>query len=101
MKDDKVLDFIYRETPDAALLSQLAEECLELAHVCLKYERKIRSESPTPVTYDALERAINTEAADVLVCLDVLIKSEIVDPIRVERIRQEKLERWRMRLEKA
>lgn len=35
-----------------ALLELTAEECVELAHACLKLARVIRQENPTPVTSD-------------------------------------------------
>ena len=55
-----------------ALLEQLAEESVELAHAALKLARKLRGESPTPVDEESLTRNLMEEIADVDVMLSEL-----------------------------
>lgn len=59
-----------------AALEQSAEECIELAHVCLKLARKLRGENPTPRTEESLRKDLQEEMADVHLCTD-LVKRHI------------------------
>lgn len=59
---------------EPALLEQLAEECTELAHACLKYARILRGENPTPVSAEDAQEQVILEAADVEVCMVQLAK---------------------------
>lgn len=81
-----------------ALLEQTAEECVELAHACLKEARRLRGENPTPCTAEECKAAIMKEMADVALCLDMLDNSDYtLDPI----IAKSKLDRWHQRLDEA
>ena len=56
-----------------ALLEQCAEECMELAHACLKLARKLRGENPTPVTETTAIEHLIEEAADVKLSLEAVV----------------------------
>jgi len=74
--------------PEAALYEQLAEECCELAQVCLKKARKIRNENYTPVSNDKIDADIIEEFSDVMLVTSTLkLKS---DPV----IMAKKATRW-------
>lgn len=55
-----------------AVIAQLAEECTELTQAALKLERLYRGENPTRKTEAECVKALNEEAADVLMCLNEL-----------------------------
>lgn len=82
-----------------AALEQLAEECCELGHAALKLARKLRGENPTPKTYDECMKAFNEENADVLVCLDLLIKSGLIHNESIDSEMVLKERRWQDRLD--
>ena len=86
----------YIGTP--AILEQLAEECAELTQSSLKYARKLRGENPTPKNVGEILDNFHEEIADVLVCIDELTKSKLIDYEYVVRIKQEKRKRWRERV---
>ncbi len=68
-----------------ATLDQLAEECLELGHVCTKYSRYLRGENPT-VVYDEeiLKKKLAEEIADVYVSLNEVRKTDgLVDKMKI------------------
>ena len=77
----------------SALYEQLAEECAELAHACLKKARKIRGENPTPLDEVSIDKQVKEEWTDVLVCADVLGLDHSVDRY------VEKKGRWVKRIE--
>lgn len=79
-----------------AVLEQLAEECMELAHAALKLSRKLRGESPTPKSLAECIDAMTEETADVMCCIDQL--NGVVDQKEVSRIRENKEQRWKLRL---
>lgn len=56
---------IKEELSDAALYEQLAEECTELAHACLKKARKLRGENPTPMEMEEIDENVIEELTDV------------------------------------
>ena len=82
----------YIGTP--ALLEQFAEECSELAQASLKYARKLRRENPTPKTEQEILDNLHEEIADVLVCIDELVKSNLIIFGYINLIRDEKTKRW-------
>ena len=85
-----------------AMLEQTAEECVELAHACLKYARYLRGENPTPKTETECIRAIHEEMADVSLCVEIMRyhDASFLDDDRLDGIMNEKLERWKNRLRK-
>lgn len=65
-------EFIKREVPEAARYELLAEECVELAHACLKKARLLRDENPTPLSMNDVDCMVMEEYADVVVCSSML-----------------------------
>ena len=84
-----------------ALLEQLAEECGELTHACLKFARCLRGENPTPKTEKECRDALTEEVADVTLCIRLIIEGYVIDPDKVNDIVEEKMQRWHERLEEA
>ena len=82
-----------------AVLEQLAEECSELAQASLKYARFLRGENPTPKTEKECRDALVEEVADVTLCIRLIIEGYVIDPDKVNDIVEEKMQRWRERLE--
>ena len=87
----KVTDYLTQK----ALLGQLAEECTELAHVCLKGVRYIEGDNPTPMSYDEFLAHLNEEMADVELCMKMIT---ISDRQLIEETMRKKEERWLERL---
>ena len=87
----------YIGTP--ALLEQFAEECTELAQASLKYARKLRGENPTPKKIDEIKENFWEEITDILICIDELTKSGLIDYIYVDRTKKIKRERLYERIE--
>ena len=58
---------------DPATFEQLAEECSELAHACLKMARVLRKENPTPVMSSEAQEAVIHEIADVALSIDTVM----------------------------
>ena len=58
---------------DPATFEQLAEECSELAHACLKMARVLRGENPTPVMPSDAQEAVIHEIADVALSIDTVM----------------------------
>ena len=83
---------------DAALLEQTAEECVELAHACLKLARIIRQENPTPAAYEDVVANIEEETADVYICLEQLEVAELLTYAGIDSMIMEKYERLHERL---
>lgn len=63
---------LYENIGKCAMLEQTAEECSELAQVCLKLSRKYRNENYTPRTQEEIESHLLEEIADVMICIDEL-----------------------------
>ena len=85
----------------SALLEQTAEECNELAKVCLKLSRKCRNENPTPLTFDEIMDNLNEEIADISLCIEELRQANVIDPQTIESIYATKEKRWYERLKEA
>ena len=81
----------------AAALEQLAEECSELGHACLKYARAIRQENPTPVSITTCKEHLNEETADVMNAILMLRSKRMLSGI-VD-IQRSKIQRARERLD--
>lgn len=81
-----------------AVLEQCAEECIELAHACLKMARKLRDENPTPASEDDITKNLIEEIADVMVSIDGVIKTGVVRPAEINATKTYKKYRWENRL---
>lgn len=82
-----------------ALLEQTAEECAELSQAALKLARKMRGDNPTPATIDEIHSKLTEEFADVRVCMDELLKSNVVSYPEVTAVAEKKLARWQKRIQ--
>lgn len=89
---------IAKATGAPALLEQAAEECMELAHACIKMARKIRKESYAPVDNTTLSYKLHEETADVLNVIDVLHHGGALDYDTVSDIANAKMARWSERM---
>lgn len=85
-------DFIKEQLSEAALYEQLAEECCELAHACLKKARLLRGENPTPITSYDIDCMVEEEYTDVSVV------SSLLDIDVDMNMYWEKFDRWADRL---
>lgn len=77
MKPKKVM---LEKIGEPAMYEQLAEECIELAHACLKKARFLRGENPTPRSLADINLNITEEWTDVCMCtceLNIGISTEI------------------------
>lgn len=86
------------KTGEAAVLEQTAEECMELAHACLKMSRKFRAENPTPAAEDVISEQIHEELADLMTCVDVMINIPWISTKKVQEIQIRKARRWEERV---
>lgn len=82
-----------------ALLEQLAEECCELSQAALKMARKLRNENYTPKTMEEIDRDLTEETADVLLCINELLESNVVNNDSINNVTIMKKLRWETRLE--
>ena len=78
------------------LFAQLAEEAAELAHAALKMRRVITGDNPTPIKKHEDSAALIEEIADVMLLIEMV---DVCGESEVEAIKNEKLMRWRERLE--
>lgn len=90
--------------PERVAYTQLAEECTELAHAALKLGRKADPEQSYAMAEGDKQMWLDNldeEIADVLVCVDVVLKYQGKDALdKIGEIRKQKLERWEARLKK-
>lgn len=86
------LSNVSEKLSEAALYEQLAEECVELAHACLKKARKLRGENPTPLEMYDIDVRVEEEFTDVALVSSLLgLHSNL-------KLYWEKYERWCQRL---
>lgn len=81
-----------------AALEQCAEECDELGHACLKLARLTRGENPSPASKRETLQKISEEAADVLVCINVLAQAGILSYDSLIETAGSKTYRWEERI---
>ena len=82
-----------------AMLEQTAEECIELAHACLKLARYLRGENKVYKTKEEIYSNLSEEIADVYICIDELLEASIISQESIDSNIMTKLERMRTRLE--
>lgn len=73
---------------EPAMLEQMAEECTELAQALLKKSRKLRGENFTPMTITEINKNVQEEFSDVILC--ALALNMYAD----EDILEDKCQRW-------
>ena len=82
-----------------AILEQTAEECVELAHACLKLARYLRGENKVYKTKEEIYSNLSEEIADVYICIDELLEAGIISQESINSNIITKSERMRKRLE--
>ena len=93
-------DNIVRRIGVPAVLETCAEECNELAKVCLKLSRKLRNEQPTPKTKEEILNELTEEIADVVACLEVLSdETNLIADDLIGTIADSKRKRWIRRID--
>lgn len=89
----------HEDTTIERLVRQLAEECAELNHACIKYLRTIDDGDATPVTKEEALGRIFEEAADVSLVERVLKSKGFMDESIISDWIDTKSARWCRRLE--
>ncbi len=82
-----------------AMLEQLAEESSELTQAALKYARDIRDENKTHKERTEIVKNFHEEICDVMICLDELVGSGIINMDEVELWSLHKTNRMKKRLQ--
>ena len=82
-----------------AMLEQTAEECVELAHACMKLARYLRGENRVYKTKEEIYSNLSEEIADVYICIDELLEAGIISQESIDSNIMTKLERMKKRLE--
>ena len=82
-----------------AMLEQTAEECIELAHACLKLARYLRGENKVYKTKEEIYSNLSEEIADVYICIDELLEAGVISQESIDSNVITKLERMKKRLE--
>ena len=81
-----------------AILEQCAEECVELAHACLKMARKLRGENHTPKTEDEIYNELVEEIGDVLLSSHVVVEALEIPHEAIDSMYMTKENRWLKRI---
>ena len=81
-----------------AMLEQTAEECIELAHACLKLARHERGENKVHKSLDEMNDNLCEEMADVVICFNELMDSNIISSDCLNLKINEKIDRMERRL---
>ena len=82
-----------------AMLEQTAEECIELAHACLKLARYLSGENNVYKTKEEIYSNLSEEIADVYICIDELLEAGVISQESIDSNIMTKLERMKKRLE--
>ena len=82
-----------------AMLEQTAEECVELAHACMKLARYLRGENKVYKTKEEIYSNLSEEIADVYICIDELLEAGVISQESIDSNIMTKLERMGKRLE--
>ena len=61
-----------------AMLEQTAEECVEMAHACLKLARHMRGENKVHKTIEEMHSNLSEEIADVSICMSELLSAGVI-----------------------
>lgn len=89
--------------PRAEILAQLAEECAELSQAALKLRRALTGDNPTPVSAEDAEDHLWEEAADVILCVNLLGEWPVINDAgsALNEQMDKKEARWARRLRAA
>ena len=83
-----------------AMLEQTAEECVEMAHACLKLARHMRGENKVHKTIEEMYSNLSEEIADVSICMSELLSAGVISYESLDSDIIAKKERMRKRLQK-
>ena len=83
-----------------AMLEQTAEECVEMAHACLKMARYMRGENKVYKTIKEMYSNLSEEIADVSICMGELLSAGVISYESLDSDIIAKKERMRKRLKK-
>lgn len=95
------VEYIADALSEEALLRQLAEEGVELAHAALKLIRAIDTSNPTPVKPAEAMEALEVEFVDVhnaFVILNAKLHYRLLPEEKFDEISERKIRRWAGRL---
>jgi len=91
-ENELIFNDIRNTLTEASKYEQMAEECVELAHACMKKARKLRDENYTPRKMYTIDDDISEEFTDVAICAEMLqLKPD-------EQLFEEKLKRFQHRI---
>lgn len=94
-KYTRALQYVLENVSEEALLGQLAEEAVELAHAALKLQRATLGEAPPELDMDKVCANLLEEFGDVICVMHVLSDGELeILHGFTERIIFKKLDRW-------
>ena len=83
-----------------AMLEQTAEECVEMAHACLKLARHMRGENKVHKTIEEMYSNLSEEIADVSICMSELLSAGVISYESLDSDIIAKKERMQKRLQK-
>ena len=83
-----------------AMLEQTAEECVEMAHACLKLARHMRGENKVHKTIEEMYSNLSEEIADVSICMSELLSAGVISHESIDSDIIAKKERMQKRLQK-
>jgi len=93
------ISYINDKLSAPAILGQAAEEANEFGKACLKLQRILMDENPTPVTEPEAKTALIEEIADVFCCLEAIVqKVGISYTLDIDPLIPEKARRWAERI---
>ena len=69
---------LYEVIGTPAMLEQTAEECIKLAHACLKLARHMRGENKVHKTIEEMYSNLSEEIADVSICMSELLSAGVI-----------------------
>ena len=82
-----------------AMLEQTAEECVEMAHACLKLARHMRGENKVHKTIEEMYSNLSEEIADVSICMDELLSAGVISHESIDSDIIAKKERMQRRIQ--
>lgn len=85
---------IIEEIGKPAVLEKCAEECMALAHICIKMANMLRDDVASTTEEKALKLDMIEKTADVNTCLDVMARGNILDYYAMVEQMSNRLTRW-------
>jgi NTP pyrophosphatase (non-canonical NTP hydrolase) len=99
--DSDLLDTLIAEHHDTfgdgsypKFVDQTIEEMSELSQALLKVRRKVKYNETFLGSEDNFQKAVDEEIADVLICLECLMRDRDIDSEDIKQLVQTKLKKW-------